>query len=84
MAVVTGQLAQLADQTLMAMAVVGLAKAAVLEVIVTLVITQVAVLVDTLVMALIETVNHLQEVEQVLVVNTQVLMDILQAAVQGY
>jgi hypothetical protein len=84
MVVVTGQLAELADQTVMVMAVVGLVKAAVLEVIVALVITPVAVLVDTLVMALIETVNHLQEVEQVLVVNTQVLMDILQAAVQGY
>jgi hypothetical protein len=84
MVVVTFQLAVLADQTVMVLAVVGLAKAAVLEVILTLFIKQVAVLVDTLVMALIETVNHLQEVEQVLVANTQVLMDILQAAVQGY
>jgi hypothetical protein len=84
MVAATLALALLADQTAMVMAVVGLVKAAVLEVILTLIIKQVVVLVDTLVMALIETVNHLQEVEQVLVVNTQVLMDILQAAVQGY
>jgi hypothetical protein len=84
MVVATLALAVLTDQTAMVMVAAGLATVVALEVILALFIKQVAVLVDTLVMALIETVNHLQEVEQVLVANTQVLMDILQAAVQGY